>query len=180
MKLNLYKQKNTYFLIFFYLTTLIFTYLTHESFGIHIEEKFHRLNGLFWLNYISDIFRLDYFKEITEIKINEIFDYTLNRPSYFNRYGVVLDLPVAFIEVAFDINNVKQIYYLKHLLSFFIFLLSSFCFFKILFQRYKNFFLSFIGLILYVTTPRIFGDSFLYKDVLYLSFFTFSLYLLIK
>ena len=180
MKLNFYKQKNTYFLIFFYLTTLIFTYLTHESFGIHIEEKFHRLNGLFWLNYISDIFRLDYFKEITEFKINEIFDYTLNRPSYFNRYGVVLDLPVAFIEVAFDINNVKQIYYLKHLLSFFIFLLSSFCFYKILFQRYKNFFLSFIGLILYVTTPRIFGDSFLYKDVLYLSFFTFSLYFFFK
>ncbi len=176
MKLNLYKQKNTFFLIFFYFTAFILTFLILEDFGIHIEEKFHRLNGHFWLNYISDVFGFEYLKQVTETKMSSIFDYTLNRPSYFNRYGIVLDLPAALIEIVFNIDDVKTIYYLKHFLSFLIFLISSFFFYKIILKRYDSFFLSIIGLILYLTTPRIFGDSFLYKDVLYLSFFTISLY----
>ncbi len=180
MKLNLYKQKNTYFLIFFYFTALILTLFVLEDFGIHIEEKFHRLNGLFWLSYISDVFGFEYLKQVTETKMSGIFDYTLNRPSYFNRYGIVLDLPAALIEVIFNIDDIKTVYYLKHFLGFSLFLISSFFFYKILEKRYNNFLLSIIGLILYLTTPRIFGDSFLYKDVLYLSFFTISLYFFVQ
>ena len=130
MKLNLYKQKNTYFLIFFYFTALILTLLVLEDFGIHIEEKFHRLNGLFWLNYISDVFGFEYLKQVTETKMSGIFDYTLNRPSYFNRYGIILDLPAALIEVIFNIDDIKTVYYLKHFLGFSLFLISSFFFIK--------------------------------------------------
>ena len=60
------------------------------------------------------------------------------------------------------------------------FLVSSIFFFKILYFRYKNFLLSFLGLFLYVTTPRILGDSFLYKDVLFLSIFSITFYFLIR
>ena len=84
------------------------------------------------------------------------------------------------MEILFKIDNVYKIYYLKHIISFFIFLLSSLFFYKILEKRYKNFYLSLIGLILYITTPRILGDSFLYKDVLFLSFFTITLYFFYK
>ena len=94
----------------------------------------------------------------------------------FNRYGIILDLQAALIEVIFNIDDIKTVYYLKHFLAFSLFLISSFFFYKILEKRYNNFLLSVIGLILYLTIPRIFGDSFLYKDVLYLSFFTISLY----
>ena len=93
-----------------------------------------------------------------------------------NKWGVVLDVPVAFLEIALKLEDIRQVYYLKHYLSYLIFLTSSFFFFKIIDQRYKKTLLSIIGLILYITTPRIFGDSFLYKDVLYLSFFTISLF----
>ena len=47
-------------------------------------------------------------------------------------------------------------------------------------KKYKNFYLSLTGLILYITTPRILGDSFLYKDVLFLSFFTITFYFFYK
>ena len=40
--------------------------------------------------------------------------------------------------------------------------------------------MSFVGLSLYISSPRIFGDSFFYKDVLYLSFITFTLYFFLK
>ena len=180
MNFNYYKHKNTSLLIIFYGLALILSYWRLEEFGIHIEEKFHRLNGLYWLNYLSEIFGFSDFQDVTQKKINDIYDYTLNRPSYFNRYGIVLDLPAAYLEIIFQIDEINKIYYLKHFMGYSIFLLSSLFFYKILFKRFNNYFLSFVGLIIYITTPRIFGDSFLYKDVLYLSFFTMTLYFFLE
>ena len=171
-------QKNI-LLILFYSVTIFFVLITYEDYGVHIEEKFHRLNGHYWLNYISKIFGFLDIQQITENKIKEISDFSLSSVAVYNKYGILFDLPTALIEILFNLNDVQTIYYLKHLLSFFIFLVGSFFFFKILQQRY-NFFFSFVGLFLYVTTPRIFGDSFLYKDVLFLSFFSITFYFLIK
>ena len=175
MKLNFNKQKNTYLLLCFYLVILSFTYINLKDFGIHIEEKFHRLNGLYWLNYSANIFGFEDLTKITNVKINEISDYSLSNVSLYNKYGVIFDLPTALIEILFSVNDVKDIYYIKHFLSFLIFSLSSYVFFKIL-KKIQKFFLSFVGLSLYISSPRIFGDSFFYKDVLYLSFITFTLY----
>jgi hypothetical protein len=119
-------------------------------------------------------------QRITEIKINSIRDYTLSPVSHYNKWGIVLDLPVAFIEILFNLKNINNIYYLKHFLSFIIFLISSLFFFKILNKRFDNFYINFLGLFLYVTSPRILGDSFLYKDVLFLSFFTISLFFFLE
>ena len=80
----------------------------------------------------------------------------------------------------FNLKNVNNIYYLKHFLSFIIFLISSFFFLKILSKRFDGFYINFVGLFLYVTSPRILGDSFLYKDVLFLSFFTISLFFFLE
>ena len=180
MKLDFYKQKNSIFLVTFYLIALIVALINLDDFGIHIEEKYHRLNGHYRLNYISKIFGLIDLQNITDNKINEIGDYTLNPVSVYNKYGVVLDLPAAFLEILFNIENVSSIYFYKHFLSFSIFLISSYFFYKILNKRYNNFFISFVGLFLYVTTPRILGDSFLYKDILFLSFLTISLFFLLE
>ena len=97
-----------------------------------------------------------------------------------DKYGVVLDLPAALIEIFFNLEKIENIYYVKQFMSFVLFLISSYFFFKILDNRFKNFFLSLTGMLLFVTSPRIFGDSFLYKDVLFLSFFVIALYFFLK
>ena len=170
---------NKIILISFYSLSALIALLTHNDYGIHIEEKFHRMNGLYWLNYISNIFGLSEIENITNLKIKEISDFSLSSVSYYNKYGILFDVPMAYIEILFNIKEVKDIYYLKHLFSFYIFLLSSVFFFKILQTRFNNFFLGFLGLCLYISSPRILGDSFLYKDILFLSFFTFTFYFLI-
>ena len=63
MNFNYYKHKNTSLLIIFYGLALILSYWRLEEFGIHIEEKFHRLNGLYWLNYLSEIFGFSDFQD---------------------------------------------------------------------------------------------------------------------
>ena len=181
MKYNLYKHKNWFFLTIFYFLAVSIGFFILKDYGVHIEEKYHRLNGHYWLNYIAKIFYLENLQLITENKISNISDYTLSPiTGWANKWGVVLDVPVAFLEIALKLEDIRQVYYLKHYLSYLIFLTSSFFFFKIIDQRYKKTLLSIIGLILYITTPRIFGDSFLYKDVLYLSFFTISLFFLLE
>jgi len=180
MIINLNKQKKTAILLFFYSISIAAALLFYQDFGIHIEEKFHRLNGHYWLNYIANIFNLDFIQNATRDIIDQIGDYTLSSITTYNKYGIVLDLPVALIEIFFGIKDVRSVYYLKHFLGFLIFLTSSFFFFKVLEERYKNFYLSFIGLFLYLSSPRILGDSFLYKDVLFLSFFMLTLYFFLQ
>ena len=166
-------------LVSFYSLSALLALFTYNDYGIHIEEKFHRMNGLYWLNYISNVFGLSEIENITNLKMKGISDFSLSSVSYFNKYGIVFDVPMACIEILFNIEEIEDIYYLKHLFSFYIFLLSSLFFFKILQIRFNDFFLSFLGLFLYISSPRILGDSFLYKDILFLSFFTFTFYFLI-
>ncbi len=180
MKSNFNKQTYYYFLLIFIIGTIVFSTVNIYDFGIHIEEKYHRMNGHYWLNFVANFFNLENLEKVTQAKLNDISDYTVSSVSYYNKYGVIFDLPVALIEILFNINDIKKVYYLKHFISFFIFLISSIFFFKIINERYKNSFLGFVGAILFITTPRIFGDSFLYKDVLFLSFFVISLYYLLK
>ena len=178
--INKTKNSQYIFLILTYLIVIIFTLLTFRDFGVHIEEKFHRINGLYWLNYISQIFNIEKLILITNLKIQEIDDYTLSSITNYKKYGVIFDLPIALLEIIFNIKKIENIYFIKHFLSFLIFLASSFFFYLILIDRFNNFFLSFSGTLLFITTPRIFGDSFFYKDILFLSFFTIALYFFLK
>jgi hypothetical protein len=76
--MNKTKNYQYIFLFFTYLVVVLSVLLTFKDFGIHIEEKFHRMNGLYWLNYISQIFNFDKLSLIAEIKMGEIQDYTLS------------------------------------------------------------------------------------------------------
>ena len=107
-----FKKENRYFaLIVFYLILTSIIYLKLKDFGIHIEEKFHRMNGLYWLNYISEVFHLDKIQIKTNLKMNEIGDHTLSPVNYYDKWGVIFDVPLALIETIFNINDAKDVYY---------------------------------------------------------------------
>ena len=70
---------------------------------------------------------------------------------------------------------------MRHLASFLIFFISSIFFYKIIKKRFKNNLLILLGLFFYVSSPRIFGDSFHNnKDILFLSILTISISYLFK
>ena len=54
--------------------------------------------------------------------------------NYFNFYGIIFDLPLAFIEILFSIED-KIYFHLRHL-SIFLFFLSSISFYLILKKIY--------------------------------------------
>ena len=107
---------------------------TFKDYGISVDEEFNRISGLYWLNYILSFTSFDELKNVVGVKLNEINDFTLgpalevatNHPYY----GVVFDLPLAFIEVIFKINDSKEYFHLRHLLTFVLFFVSSIFFYK--------------------------------------------------
>jgi hypothetical protein len=176
------KIKYYYYLIIFFYFFSFFTIgiLTAKDYGIHIEEKFHRSNGFYWLNYVLSFTNLNNLKEISLIKFKSISDYTLSSVAYYNKYGIIFDVPAALIEILFNINEPKKFYQLRHILSFIIFFISTIFFFKILLNRFKNINIAILGTTFYILSPRIYGDSFLYKDILFLSICTISIYSFFK
>ena len=146
-----FQKKQSFILLLFYFGVFFSVILVFKDFGVHIEEKFHRMNGLHWLNYIAKLFELENIFLETSLKINAVNDYTLNTISNFDKYGAIFDTPLAFIEIIFGIEKIENTYHTKHILSFLIFLISSFFFFKILVKRFKNNFICFIGTVFNLT-----------------------------
>lgn len=177
-KTNIKINYETGILVFF-IIYLICGCLIFKDFGVGIEEHFQRKNGFFWLNKLLSFTGFEELKSTVNFKYNEILRTNPNLPdiNFFNFYGVVFDFPLALLESSFSINSSKIYFELRHLFIFLIFFISSIYFYKILYNRFNNGFLIFLGTVFYIFTPRIFGDSFHNnKDILFLSLMTISTY----
>ena len=96
---NFIKNSRKYFVFF---TFLIIGLLIYKDYGFNIDEKFHRSNGFYWLKYLSNFFNLDYLQIVSEEKLNSIKGFTLSDINYYNKYGIIFDVP------AFDGGNFKN------------------------------------------------------------------------
>ena len=112
----------TYVCIFF-LAYFLIGLLIYKDFGVGIEEHFQRKNGFYWLNYFFLNSSFEDFASLVNIKYSEILKVNPDLPdaNYFNFYGIVFDLPLAFIETLFQIESSKLYFELRHFASFFIF-----------------------------------------------------------
>ena len=149
-----------FFLIYFFIGLLIFS-----DYGLSWDEPISRYNGFVSLNYLYELIGIE--------KHNNFQDIRSYRDNY---YGVVFDMPMAFIEKLFVITSTKNYYYLRHFFNFIIFFISTIYFYLVLRKFYK-FELSLIGILMYISMPRIFAESFYNnKDLIFLSFFTITSY----
>ena len=151
-----------FFLIYFFIGLIIFT-----DYGISWDEPISRYNGFVSLNYLHELLGIEKYSNFQDI-----------RTYRDNYYGVVFDMPMAFIEKLLAIISTKNYYHLRHFFNFIIFFISSIYFYLILNKFYK-FNLVLIGLLIYISMPRIFAESFYNnKDLIFLSFFTITSYYL--
>ena len=177
----LFKKTNyIYFLLIIIICIGIFTF---KDYGIGIEEHFQRKSGFYWLNYLLNITDFEILKNNADFRFDEIKKFT---PNLFpielvNYYGVLFDVPLAFFEAFLNISEPINYFYLRHIAIFTIFLLSSFYFYKIIEIRFKNINIAIFGFLIFVFTPRIYGNIFFdNKDIFFLSIFTINMYYYLK
>ncbi len=174
---NVLRKENLIY--FFLLITLIIGFYILKDYGIGIEEHFQRKSGFYWLNYLLNFTDFNSLKASTLLKLKEIEYFTPNLYpiEQVPYYGIIFDLPLAFIEVIFKIENHTEYFLLRHKAIFLIFLLSAFLFYKIILSRFNNVFLALFGFLIFIFSPRIFGNIFFdNKDILFLSIVTINFY----
>ena len=173
------KKINSYFHYFLFLVLFLIGLINFKSFGIGIEENFQRSSGFYWLNYILSFTELNDLKEIISFKLEQINKFNPGLPKVEANlsYGIILDVPIALLEILLNFQENKSNIHLKHFFCFFTFFLSTICFFKLLKKRFTNYYISLIGVLIYFFSPRIFGSSFFDgKDLFFLSIFTITIY----
>ena len=167
--LNLNQKLKTllFFLIFFLIGILLF-----QDYGISIDEDNTRIMGFLSLEYIFKIF----FPEHISL-INETISGQRSAHSGFETSGVIFDLPMAFLELIFQIDDSKQYYMLRHFFNFFLFFISVYFFFLLVKNRYNSWTFGILGSLFLIMSPRIFANSFYNnKDIVFMSLFIISLY----
>ena len=127
MKSNNFLE-NKYFFILFFTYFIIGNYIVSD-YGISVDEEFHRYSGFYWLNYILQFTQFDELRLAVITKLNAINGHTLPNPSNYPFYGVTFDLPLAFFETIFELNESRDVFLLRHYLNFFVFFLGSIFFF---------------------------------------------------
>ena len=171
--------KDNFLLILLSFLFLILGIFTYKDYGVGIEEHFQRKSGFYWLNYLLNSFGTETFRETALLKYNEILTFTPNLfdIKIFNIYGILFDLPLAFLETIFNIEEPQEYFYLRHIANFIIFLISGIFLYALLKKRFNNYYTPLIGFVLYILTPRMYGNSFFDgKDLFFLSIFTINFY----
>ena len=148
---------------------LIVGVLIYDDYGISWDENYHRGNGFVSLNYIRSLLELNIYPGFPDFE------------NYFSaQYGVIFDLPMAYFEKLFLINDSRNYFLMRHLINFLIFFISCICFYLLLLRRF-TFKFAILGLVFFILSPRIFADSFYnMKDLVFLSLFVISLYFSIR
>jgi len=169
----------SYLIYIFFCAYFIIGIKIYKDYGITTDEPFQRTSGYYWYLWIISNFFSDYTNfEFLKINFNKMEWSQGFKNGLFLEYGVIFDLFAVFIE---DIFNLENVYQKKHLLNFLIFFSSSVCFFQLIKYRFKDNFLSFIGVLFYITSPRVFAESFYNsKDIIFMSFTLFAVFFAVK
>ncbi len=178
------KKDNLVILIFFILYLSLGINIV-KNYSVSFDEESNRLYGLVNGNYILKTF-------LSEEKYNSIFNNIINEnfsekikikqptPLYEfadRAYGVVFELPITAIEILLNFKNTHDIYVFRHLATFLFFFISLIIFYLFLKKIFKNKFIALTGVIILISNPRIFADSFYNsKDIVFLSFFLITFY----
>ena len=171
---QIYRKYSIQIIFFLFLLLGLFTY---KDYGVSIDEKFQRLNGFFWLEYLLNFTDFQNFKYLVSEKISSISnDDTLPSIHQYNFYGIFFDVPASFLEILFDIQDVNEVYNLRHSLNFLYFFLGSIFFYRILINRFDRL-SSLLGTLFFFLSPRIYGESFYNsKDIIFLSFLCVAIF----
>ena len=95
-------------------------------------------------------------------------------------YGVAFEFPAELLIRVFDIND-SSAYLFRHYLTFTIFFVAVYFFYQLVRYRFGSVSWGLLGALLFILSPRFFGDSFFNnKDIVFASFYLIAIYTLVQ
>lgn len=158
MKAVIFLKKNIGILLL--ILTFIIGLLNYDKYGIAWDEEIQREMGIVSYNYV-----------FSDSKV--LTDYVCRS------YGVAFELPLVIIEKAIGIQDSRDIYLLRHLLTHLFFLIGAFFGFLLIDFLYKNKLLASFGFLLIILNPILYAHSFFNtKDIPSAAMFLICFYLI--
>ena len=100
------------------------------------------------------------------------------RQDYNRFYGVAFELPLLLTELALGLDDTRDVYLMRHLVSHLFFLTGGFFCYLLARRLFGNRLLALLAMLLFLLHPRIYAHSFFNsKDIPFLSMFMICLYL---
>ncbi len=159
--LKIDKNKNLLVVLFFFLF-LILGVSIYKDYGLSWDELYNHDNGIQAYNYLFE---------------NDDSLLTYND----NYYGSVFELVLVILEKSLNIEDSRELFFMRHLVTFLIFYISIIFFYflgKLYFNDWKK---GLLGCLFLILSPRIFAHSFYNsKDLVFLSMFIIAFYTMIR
>lgn len=156
----------------FLLSLLGLGLFTFKDYGVSFDEPAQRLIGVTNLNYIAHKFNIE------SIINNESFAQFPKRLDQITDrdYGVIFELPAAYMEHILDLKQEQDIYHARHLLTFLFFIAGVFAVYRMAQRRFNDWRLGLLAATFLILSPRIFADAFYNdKDLVFLSVFAIAM-----
>ena len=94
-------------------------------------------------------------------------------------YGVAFELPLTLIEFALGLDDIRDIYLMRHLVTHLLFLAGGYFCYLLAYRLFDNRLLAVLAILLFLLHPRIYAHSFFNsKDAPFLSMFMICLYMM--
>lgn len=147
----------------FFLCYLITGLFIFKDYGMAWDEYVQRRIGLVaWGSLFSSSSNLNYYMDVDKY------------------YGVIFEVFLVLIEKLLKLNDLRNIYLMRHLCNFLFFYGGVFFFYLLCNHIFSNWKLCITGCLFLVLSPRIFAHSFYNsKDIPFLSMFIISIYTLV-
>jgi len=144
--------------------------------------------GIFLVSFITGLYAFEDFgiawdepaQQMTgQITYDYVFKGDQSYKTYINRdYGVAFQLPLIMLEKVLGLQDPRDIYNMRKLVTHLFFLFSAFVFYLLIYYLYKRRTLAIAGYLLLLITPRIFAQSFFNsKDIPFLNMFIICFFL---
>lgn len=150
--------------VLFFLAYLITGLIIYDDYGMSWDEEIQRIdNG--YANY-NAVFQND-----RESLLSSVDKY----------HGAFFEIFLVGAEKALNLNDSREIYLMRHLLSFLLFFTGTVFFYFLLRGHFRDWKMALIGCAMLILSPRIFAESFYNtKDILFLSVFIIAVFFLFR
>ena len=161
----------------FFLAWILIGLCLYQQYGISLDERVERQNGMVSLIHIGNQFGISAIQNNASLDAFRHF----SLETYHDRiFGVFFSVTSAFFErVVFNIGdgwNEQAIFQFRHLETFLICVLGGYALFRLSERRFGDWRIGLLTLSFFILSPRFFGESFYNnKDLIFLSFFFISL-----
>ncbi len=166
-------MRKHFFPILFFLSYLFLGLNIVDHYGMSWDEAVQRNYGLVALDYVMEKLGLPWEKFEPDRSLN-------TNPG--KQYTVLFSMFCAGMERLLGLeDDFRGRYLMRHIIVFLLFWSATVFFYKLLFQYFRNWKWSLLGIAFIVLSPRIFAHSFYNpKDIVLLSFYLIASYTLVQ